>query len=173
MHRVELSRPDSADVYNRPVGEQLIIFLDEHREMLLRSLEDLDEHEVRRELVGSSTTLLGLVKHATFVERVWFQEAVTALPRSELGIEPGPDESFHLTDADSIDSVRAAFLQAVDESRRVVERLGLDAIVSGNRRGPLPIRWIVVHVLRELAQHCGHADIIREQILDARASDSR
>ncbi len=37
--------------------------------------------------------------------------------------------------------------------------------VYGYRLGPLPLRWVYLHVLRELAQHCGHADIIREQIL--------
>ena len=33
---------------------------------------------------------------------------------------------------------------------------------------PLPLRWIYLHLVRELAQHCGHADILREQILAAR-----
>jgi Protein of unknown function (DUF664) len=37
---------------------------------------------------------------------------------------------------------------------------------SGYRRGPLPLRWVYLHVLRELAQHSGHADILREQILN-------
>jgi Protein of unknown function (DUF664) len=32
--------------------------------------------------------------------------------------------------------------------------------------GPLPLRWVYFHVLRELAQHGGHADILREQILN-------
>ncbi|GAB0025467.1 hypothetical protein VN1338_45220 [Helicobacter pylori] len=43
-----------------------------------------------------------------------------------------------------------------------------DDVVTGNRRGPLPLRWVLVHVLRELAQHAGHADILREQVLAAR-----
>jgi hypothetical protein len=42
--------------------------------------------------------------------------------------------------------------------------MGLDDILRGNRRGPLPLRWVYLHVLRELAQHCGHADILREQL---------
>ena len=50
-------------------------------------------------------------------------------------------------------------------------RLGLDDIVTGNRRGPLPMRWIYLHALRELAQHCGHADILREQVLATRSAD--
>jgi hypothetical protein len=41
--------------------------------------------------------------------------------------------------------------------------------VRGNRRGPLPLRWVYLHVLRELAQHCGHADILRDQVLVGRA----
>ena len=38
--------------------------------------------------------------------------------------------------------------------------------VYGYWRGPLPLRWVYLHVLRELAQHCRHADILREQILN-------
>ncbi len=38
--------------------------------------------------------------------------------------------------------------------------------VYGYWRGPLPLRWVYFHVLRELAQHGGHADILREQILN-------
>jgi hypothetical protein len=27
------------------------------------------------------------------------------------------------------------------------------------------VRWVYLHMLRELAQHCGHTDILCEQIL--------
>jgi len=154
--------------FSASVGEQFSAFIDEHRQELADCLDGLTEAEVRRRLVPSKTTLLGLVKHATFVERVWFEEAVTRRPRSETGIPTGPDESFDLSEADTIDSVRRAYLQACAASRRAVEHLGVDDVVEGNRRGPLPLRWVYLHVLRELAQHCGHADILREQILAAR-----
>ena len=55
-----------------------------------------------------------------------------------------------------------------EASRAAVASLGLGEVVHGNRRGPLPLSWILLHVLRELAQHCGHADILREQILATR-----
>ena len=42
---------------------------------------------------------------------------------------------------------------------------GSTTCVHGNRRGPLPLRWVYLHMLRELAQHCGHADILREQLV--------
>jgi hypothetical protein len=41
-----------------------------------------------------------------------------------------------------------------------------EEIVHGNRRGPLPLRWVYLHMLRELAQHRGHADILREQLIN-------
>jgi hypothetical protein len=160
--------PDDPDVYNLPVDEQLPLFVDEHRELLARSLDGLSEAEARRNLVTSSTTMLGLVKHATFMERVWFEEAVSGQPRYETGIAADPDESFDLAEDDTIEAVLTNYRNAIEHSRRVIDRLGLDAVVSGNRRGALPMRWILLHVLRELAQHCGHADIIREQLIGAR-----
>ena len=126
----------------------------------------LTEEQARRLLVPSRTTLLGLVKHATFVEKVWFDEAVTGRSRAEIGIPAISDESFILQDDDTIASVQQAHREACQSSRLATSTLGLDDRVHGYWRGPLPLRWVYLHVLRELAQHCGHADILREQILN-------
>ncbi|MCD4536588.1 DinB family protein [Nocardioides sp. cx-169] len=142
--------------------------LDHHRQALHDSLDGLTEEEARRSLVPSLTTLLGLVKHATFVERVWFDEAVTGRSRAEIGIPTTVEESFTLVPQDTIESVRAAYTEASAASRTAAAGLDVDGIVTGNRRGPLPVRWVYLHLLRELAQHCGHADILREQVLAAR-----
>lgn len=148
-----------------PLRQQFEVFLDEHRSALEHCLDDLTEEQARRRLVRSRTTLLGLVKHATFVEKVWFDEAITGRSRDEIGIPAGPDESFVLDDADTVASVRRAYREACAASRERAATLTLDDLVHGNRRGPLPLRWVYLHVLRELAQHCGHADILREQII--------
>jgi hypothetical protein len=158
---------DTEAVITDPLRPQLDAFLDEHRAELNNSLDGLTEEQARRSLVPSRTTLLGLVKHATFVERVWFDEAVTGRSRAELGIAAGPDESFVVADDDTIESIQQAHADACAASREAAAKLDLDDIVSGNRRGDVSVRWIYLHVLRELAQHCGHADILREQILSA------
>lgn len=165
-----MSTPDSGDVYHAAIDQQLTAFIDRHRDMLLAALDGVSETEARARLVPSKTTLLGLIKHGVMVERVWFGEAVTGTSRTELGVAETPDESFDLTDEDTIDSVRAAYRDAVELSHRACADLTLDDVLPGNRRGPLPLRWVYLHVLRELAQHCGHADIIREQILARRAA---
>jgi hypothetical protein len=159
------------DVIDEPAKVQFETFLDEHRIALDACLDGLTEQQARRSLVPSKTTLLGLVKHATFVEKVWFNEAVTYRSRDELGIQAGPDESFDLHDDDTIGTVRRAHREACEASRQAVADLALGDLVHGNRRGPLPLRWVYMHVLRELAQHCGHADILREQILRAGSGD--
>jgi hypothetical protein len=155
-------------IFTADLRTQFDAFLDEQRAALHDCLDGLTEQEARASLVPSRTTLLGLVKHATFVERVWFDEAITCRSREEIGIPATPDESFILAEGDTIAGLQAAHGQACEDSRRRTAPLDLDDLVRGNRRGPLPLRWVYLHMLRELAQHCGHADILREQILAAR-----
>jgi uncharacterized damage-inducible protein DinB len=159
---LEASTPPWTDDLRARLDE----LLDEHRAMLHDCLDGLTEEEARRSLVPSRTTLLGLVKHVTYVEQVWFNQALTGRSLEELGAPSTPDRSFMLRKTDTIESVRAAYTAACAESRRQLADLTLDQEVTGRGRRAL---WaIYAHMLRELAQHCGHADILREQVLAAR-----
>ena len=73
-------------VFDAPILTQFGAFIDDHRATIAGCVEGLTEEQARRSLVPSPTTLLGLVKHATFVERVWFGEGVLLLTRAEMGI---------------------------------------------------------------------------------------
>src|SRR6266566_9624137 len=97
-----LPSTSAEDVIGQPARAQFEAFLDEHRSDLSHCLDGLTEEQARRSLVPSRTTLLGLVKHATFVEKVWFDEAVTGRPRQEMGLPPTAAEAFILTDEDTI-----------------------------------------------------------------------
>jgi hypothetical protein len=141
--------------------------IDECRGVLHDSLNQLTEEEARRRLVPSKTTLLGLVKHATFVEGVWFDQAVTGRSYAEIGIAKTVDGSFTLRTGDTIATVQAAYQERWDTSRRNLAGLRSDDIVDG--RGPRPVWALHLQVLRELAQHAGHADILREQLLASRS----
>lgn len=161
------------DIIDQPAQALLEVFLDEHRSALNGCLDGLTEEQVRRSLVPSRTTLLGLVKHVTFVEKVWFDEAVSCRSRAEIGIPATPDESFILDDDDTIATVRRAHREACEASRRATSSLGLYDLVHGNRGGPLPLRWVYLHMLRELTQHYGHADILREQLINEQRTRRR
>ncbi len=147
--------------------QQLEAFLDDNRSELAVALAGLTEEQVRRSLVPSLTTLLGLVKHAAWVERVWFQASLLGRSRDEMGIPQHIDDSFRLAANDSIASISDDFSAACAESRTAAAGYGLDDLVLHNRRGPLTLRWVYVHMIEEHARHAGHADILREQILAA------
>ena len=140
--------------------------LDEYRSSLHDCLDGLSEDEARMRLVPSRTTLLGLVKHATFVEGVWFGQALDGRSYAEIGIPDTVDGSFTLQASDTIDSVRERHRRRCERSRRAMAKLDLDDTVTG--RGERPVWALYTQVLRELAHHTGHADILREQILARR-----
>jgi uncharacterized damage-inducible protein DinB len=144
---------------------QLEAFVEEYRTAIEAALVGLTEEQVRRHLVPSATTLLGLVKHVTWMQRIWFEECVGGASRRELGLAQNPEESFRLSDADTIASITAAHREACTTARAAVAELSLDALMTGHRTGPRTLRWVYLQVLRELVQHCGHADILREQVM--------
>lgn len=166
-----MTEAGTAPSWTHDLRSRLDELLDEHRATLLNSLDGLTEEEARRRLVPSRTTLLGLVKHVTYVEQVWFNQALTGRSLSEIGAPSNPDHSFILRDGDTIDSVQEAYAAACSTSRVLVRDLHLEDEVTGRGRRAL---WaIYTHMLRELAQHCGHADILREQVLASREGASR
>lgn len=158
---------------NRFVADEratLDLMLDLARAEIAGLLDDLDETAARARLVPSLTTPLGLVKHATFAETVWFQSRVGGLPRAELGLPDTVDESFVLADDDTVESVRAAFLAACERSREVAASHALDAQFPWHQ-GPVTLRYIYVHMIAELSRHAGHGDILAEQLKAGAVSD--
>ena len=155
----------SFDVLLDDERTQVDAFIEDYRSAIESTLVGLTEEQVRSRLVPSATTLLGLLKHVTWMQRVWFEECVGGTSRQELGMVRTPDDSFQLADDDTIASVTAAHRQACATARAAVADLSLDTVVTGHRSGPRTLRWVYLQVLRELAHHCGHADILREQIL--------
>src|SRR5674476_917139 len=104
---------DSAATWRADERPMLDAFLDDCRAELRGTLDGLTEEQARRSLVPSLTTLLGLVKHATFVELVWFDEGITFRPRADFGFASSVDESFTLTDEDTIPAVLERYLSLI------------------------------------------------------------
>jgi hypothetical protein len=129
------------EVIDHPDETQFEALLNEYRRALNGCLDGLAEKQVRRSLVPSATTLLGLVKHATFVQKVWFDEAhhVPVAGRDRYsGDARGvvhPSRRRH----DRQHPARAP--RCLRSLTRATSALSLDDLVHGNLRGPLPLRW--------------------------------
>jgi hypothetical protein len=70
-----------------------------------------------------------------------------------------------LREGDTIASICAAHQEVCDGSRRRVAERSLDDTLLDRQSKPLTVRFLFLQRLREYAQHTGHADILREQIL--------
>ena len=149
--------------------EQLEAFLHDNRLEIVGLLDGVTEEQARRRLVPSLTTLLALVKHATFVEKAWFHCSLAGRTRTEVGIPEDVHESFVPGEDDTVESVLAGYRRAWAEADEIAAAYDLDDLAVHNRRGPLTLRWIYVHMVEELARHAGHGDILKEQILAADA----
>ncbi|MGZ6826572.1 MAG: DinB family protein [Mycobacteriales bacterium] len=146
-------------------GERALLehVLDVQRQEVVGLLDQVDDEQARARLVPSLTTVLGLVKHLTFVERVWFHSRVAGVPRAELGLPDSVDESFVLTPQDTVATVREGYLAACERSREVAAAHELDEQFPWHQ-GPVSLRFVYAHLLTELARHAGHGDVLVEQL---------
>jgi uncharacterized damage-inducible protein DinB len=152
--------------------ESLKVALDRHRDTILWKLEGLDDEQLRRPMVPSGTSLLGLVKHLAAVEYGWFCDTFGRDaeplpfddddPDADLRIEPGETTEDVLA---FYDRARAAADQAIDE---------LDVEDTGTAwfGEAVTMRWVLIHMVEETARHAGHVDILRE-LIDGMAGDHR
>jgi len=126
--------------------ELLLSSLNSQREHVLGILEGLPDTDLRRAVLPSGWTCLGLVQHlALDVERFWFRSVLTGeqveLASDDGAWQVGPD-------------VPAADVLSL--YRREADFFGTWRLEN--------LRAIILHVITETATHAGHLDAARELI---------
>ncbi|AGL17231.1 DinB family protein [Actinoplanes sp. N902-109] len=142
-------------------ADTALAFLSFARSCVLKKLDGLDEDQLRRRLVVSDTTLLGLVQHLTDAERYWFGWTLAGDTRHagvDFTMVVDPERSA----ADVIAAYRAAITESDDHIRTAA---GLEARTAQpvNDKA-MTLRWVIAHMTGETVRHAGHADILRELI---------
>ncbi|MGH3385225.1 MAG: DinB family protein [Nocardioidaceae bacterium] len=141
--------------------ETALAFLRFARHCVLKKTEGLDVEQLRRAVVPSGTSLLGLVQHLTDAETYWFGHHVAGDPAAA-----DLDFSMSVPAERDCAAVLAAYRAAATASDEILAAVGdLDIPVSQRVDDEqLSVRWVVAHMTSETARHAGHADILREQI---------
>jgi hypothetical protein len=125
------------------------------RESFVRKVDGLSDEEARRALVPSGTTLLWLTKHLACAEQIWILQRFA-------GQDVVLDNEVHTDDtlAAAVTAYRAVWptVDAVAGAHDMADE------IPDPNGGPVPVtlRWILVHLVEEVARHAGHADILRE-----------
>ncbi|MET8627378.1 DinB family protein [Kitasatospora sp. NPDC004669] len=148
----------------------LRIYIQDARDALLWKLDGLSEYDLRRPLTPTGTNLLGLVKHVTGAEALYFG-ATFGRPFPEptplwiVGdVEPNGD--LWARADESTEEIVGRYRRVWAHSDATIEELPLDAVgrVPFGNRYQQTLHRVLVHMIAETHRHVGHADLVRELI---------
>ncbi|MFI0351865.1 gluconokinase, GntK/IdnK-type [Actinomadura sp. 9N407] len=139
--------------------------LDSHRATLLRKCTGLTgEQLVQESAPPSNLTLLGLVRHMTYVERIWYRIRFAGQPVENAYSTPGwRDADFEDLSSERAPAELARFIEECRLADEAASGASLDATFTF-RDGVRSLRWLYLHMIEEYARHNGHADLLRERI---------
>jgi hypothetical protein len=73
------------------------------------------------------------------------------------------DGDFHPPPDATVAEALETYWAEIEEANRIYAAASLDDIERRDRAS-YTLRWILVHLIEEYARHCGHADLIRQNI---------
>lgn len=145
--------------------------LDQYRAKAVGALVDVPWHQAStRVLPATDLTIAGVVRHLAWAEDRWFQGRLLGAPMPAPWDRPGaddPDHALRLTPEDTVEGIIGLYDAACERSRLAVGRcssLHHVAAVASFGRGPVNLRWILVHMIDETARHVGHLDLLRDAL---------
>ncbi|MEV0430029.1 DinB family protein [Micromonospora sp. NPDC050495] len=148
----------------------LVTHLDGQRRHVLGILEGLDEAALRRPVLPSGWSCLGLVRHLTEdVERFWFRCVMGGEPAAIAALSQGA-EAWQVDPDVPAAVVLDRYRREIDRANAVIAATPLDAAPAwwppdhfGDHR-LASAREVILHVITETACHAGHLDAVRELI---------
>lgn len=148
----------------------LLETLAKHRFFLRYTAQGLTDEQARQRTTASELTIGGLIKHVAAVERGWARFVRGGAEEME-SVHPDWENGFRLLPEETLEGVLADYEEAALETDTLVA-----TVPDLSAAWPLPeapwfepgkswsVRRVVVHLIAEISQHAGHADIIRESL---------
>ncbi len=138
----------------------------------------LTDEQARSSPSASALSVGGLVKHVTGMQRTWMARVAAAPDTPPIDDRPREEitrdfaEQHVMRDDETLQGLLSAFEAENAKTLRLVETADLDAQVPvpqdipyfPKNQPPWSVRWVILHVINELARHAGHADIVRETV---------
>lgn len=140
--------------------------LNSQREHVLGALDGLSEDDLRRPVLPSGWTPLGLVRHlALEVEQFWFRGAVAGETLTETTGDEAWQVPAHVPGA----AILGLYRDEIARANAIIAATPVDAMPKWwpdyfRNLPPRPLRGTLLHVITETATHAGHLDTVRELI---------
>ena len=155
-----------------PVADErsgLLGFIAQQRRVLKHAAYGLTTEQLRATPSASALSVGGLLKHVAFTERGWANRIAGG---PEPSGEEGYNQQFELSESDTLESLYAEIDAAAAATEAAVADLDLGHPVPVPKGQPWfpqdieawSVRWVLLHLIEEIARHAGHADVIRESI---------
>jgi len=147
-------------------------FLDQYRRHALARIGRLTERQAHaKPLPATSLTPAGIVKHLAHMEDHWFVARVGGgelpEPWASAPFNDQPDWDFESAANDTTQEIIRLYRDACSRSREITSQLpGLDTTAPRPSfdKGPVTLRWVMVHMLEETACHVGHLDLLTDAL---------
>lgn len=138
----------------------------------------LTDEQARATPTVSALSIGALIKHVASCQSGWMARAAAA-PESPTADDRSMEErqaeytdEFVMRDDETLADVLARFDESNSEALRLIDTVDLGAAVPVPRDAPWfpkdveawSVRWVLFHMIEELARHAGQGDIIRESI---------
>jgi uncharacterized damage-inducible protein DinB len=152
----------------------LLQYLQAQRQHVLGILEGLDEEALRRSVLPSGWTTIGLVNHLSVdVERFWFRAVVGGEPEAVDGVLSTTADGWQVDEAIPAAEVLATYRREIELADAILSKASVEAkpawwseeLFGGWHLDT--VREVLLHVIAETACHAGHLDAARE-LLDGR-----
>lgn len=133
-------------------------------------LAGLDDEALRRPVLPSGWSCLGMVRHLTLGTRFWLVEVMSGQP------QPPVEDDFHVQATDPAGAVLQAYQDEAEAAIKLVAELPSDAPPAWWPEGLWgdwrldSFKEVLLHLLVETTCHAGHLDAARE-LIDGRTWD--
>ncbi|MGY2007256.1 mycothiol transferase [Nocardia gipuzkoensis] len=159
--------------------EDLIAMLADQRALFRITLRGVDDEQARRRTTVSELTLGGLLHHLVNCERHWTSVIVQRDENAELDVSKFGGE-YVMAAEETVAGLLAAWDEVAAATAELIRSVdSLDSSIPTPTAPWTPeriwqsVRYTVLHILREIAHHSGHADIIREALDGANSTAQR
>ncbi|GGP77031.1 DinB family protein [Streptomyces abikoensis] len=148
----------------------LLAFLAGQRGGLRRALLGLTAEQAASVPSASEMSLHALLKHVIQAETGWIEWAKGNAPKSFEETTERWQQGWRPTEEETVEVLLARWDEAAAATERFIRSVDLESTFElppapwFPKEASLSMRWLLLHLIEEIARHAGHADIIRETI---------